>query len=48
MEGDYRVKDKLLLTKILPTPKDVLLESVYFDNHTVPKLKDGKGKRDGS
>lgn len=48
MEGDYRVKDKLLLTKILPTPKDILLESVYFDNHTTPKLKDGKGKRNST
>ena len=48
MEGDYRVKDKLLLTKILPTPKDILLESVYFNNPTVPELMDGKGQRNGS
>ena len=48
MEGDYRVKDKLLLTKILPTPKDILLESVYFDNHTTPKLKNGKDKRNST
>ena len=33
---------------VLPTPKDILLESIYFNNHTVPKLKDGKGKRNGS
>ena len=45
MKGDDRVKDKLLLTKVLPTPKDILLESVYFNNHTAPKLKDGKDKR---
>ena len=48
MEGDNRAKDKLLLTKILPTPKDILLESVYFNNHTAPKLNNGKGKRNGS
>lgn len=48
MEGDYRVKDKLLLTKILPTPKDMLLESIYFDKHSMPKLNIGKGKRNSS
>ena len=48
MEGDDRVRDKLLLTKILPAPKDILLESVYFENHTTPKLKDGKDKRNST
>ena len=48
MKGDKRVKDKLLLTKILPTPKDILLKSMYFDNHITPKLKDGKGKRNST
>ncbi len=33
---------------VLPILKDILLESIYFNNHTVPKLKDGKGKRNGS
>ena len=48
MKGDDRVKDKLLVTKILPTPKDILLESVYFNNHTTPKLTDGKEARNST
>ncbi len=48
MKGDDRVKDKLLVTKILPTPKDILLESMYFSNYTTPKLTDSKEARNST
>lgn len=48
MEGDDRVKDKLSIGKILPAPKGILLESIYFNNHTAPKLTDGKEARNST